>query len=735
MDKLLHLADFIGNNVIGQYADKILKYFGLNLPGYLLVPALLVFGALLAVFVAVPVIWYVLKMIFGLLTLLMMGTVKGSGQSGRFATFMEIFKAFSIPSRFSYFLFNYIAMPLTILIIIFASILSWHFFVNNSSGIPVALKNKPFLAFVLIGSCISGVLFRRIKNYKDTKKVIQPFPLGRYKFLNVYLTGGKRKSFIRGNVKEQRQEHVLMIGPTGSGKTSCYFIPPLIEDAFGYASSIFVEVKASSQENVFDVVAPVWNAQGKKVLLFDPWSNGPTLHFNPLLGLKPDFNDDETVRTSKLLVNALYETAWAEQRRRPGEDIHFVRQEWDLLRPLMILTQFKPVGMRNFTAIREVVGGTVADVCAFINSTVSFSSREIASDIRREFSWFTEEKNMRVDRKAEILTSIKAILDVYASPNVRACTMDNNIDLDIVMKEPSLLCLKAPLNERGASTIPSMIVRMLMLKAYDKSKYGAGEDFKLWFYLDELASLALSDLPKFVQTARSAGVGVVAGVQAKGDLLAVTDPRMGNLGIDAILPNFKTKILFPGLDFDTARYFSQSFGKKEVTVQSGQRHVTEPISFRYNKQKKDAPLVTEDALQYMDNKFQTAKNLALIYNTDIRPFFVKTRPWYKTRKYKKIVEQTAGKKPIIYAPVLKNISFESPTVPAYSTYSKDSSSKAGADIKDYIHGGGVASQPMFAPEDANLERISSDILQSGSSTCLKKTKDKDGKPSLADELS
>ena len=719
MDRLFKFADFLEKSAPGGLANRILEYFGLDLPPFVIVPALIVFTVLFLVYVFVPLIKVLFALFSALVSFILYSRVKGSGLTGRFATFWEIWRQFTIASRPSYFLLNFFILPASMVFFTLSAIIGLGYMRNGVMDLDL-FRNMPLIAVIAAASWVAGIFLFRRRSYSKIMSEAQPFPLGKYKLMDINLIGGVRKSLLKGTVKDQRQEHVLMIGPTGSGKTTCFFVPPIINDAFGYASSVFIEVKSASQDNIFDIVAPVWNRQGKKVMIFDPWSGGPTLHFNPLLLLKPDFKDVTTVNLSKLFVSALYETAWAEQGRRPGVDTHFIQQEHDLIRPLMILMQFKPMNMRNFAAIREIVSGTVDDVSSFIKSVVSFSSKEIAEDIRKELSWFTSEENMRRDRKAEILTSIRSILDVYSSPNIRACTTDHNLDLDLIFKEPCLLCLRAPLNEKGASTIPSMIVRLLMMKSYNKQIYGAGDDFKVWFYMDELASLAISSLPRFVQTARSAGVGIIAGIQAKSDLLSVVDPRMGALGIDSIIPNFKTQIIFPGIDLDTAKYFSQFLGKKEVVTQSAQRHVFDLISFRYSQQAQQVPLASEASLTYMDDKFmRTKKNVALVKSAHVRPFFVKTIPWYTKRKYKKWAN--AGK-PEIYMPELQGVIFQSPDIPRYQTHDEKATSKKPGLNERLMQDMSVEPKPCFEPNDAPIERSDRNIPDGAGQKRVEKAK-------------
>lgn len=618
-------------------------------------------------------------------------STKGTGANARFATFLVVFKEYSIPSRFSTILFSYIsglAFPLVILV-----------------TLGVRINNYLFLA---IGVAL-GTLIRSWKGrYSEIRKNAQPFPLGSYKMLKVYLIGGYKLSYLRGKVKERRENHMIVLGPTGSGKTTKYFIPGILEDAHNNCSAIVVEAKASAQEDMFKLIAPTWAAAGKKVVLYDPWGGGG-VSFNPLLGLKASFDDPVTRDTIEEIVDAIYRTYEAEKGSPSGDAAYYGDQEKGLLKGLLTISLFKPEGQRNLAAIYEVVNGTLENVIGYINSTINIknSGQNIASEIRKNLLWFTDMDNGRPELKASTLRGLAGKLAVFSHPRVRDHVINDELDLDIIFKEPTLFCIKSPLKVPGASTISSIIVRLLMTRVPDKLSYGGGENFKVYFYLDELQSLCIPKFDQFTKTARSSGTGIIAAVQDRTDLAEIIRAKLGINSVDGLLANFRTQILLPGLQHETTKHFSDSFGKREFRARRTIRSTQSPIDFSYTNTREEKLLLTPDNIRYM------RENESIIVDSNIRPFFVKTVPWYKSWRYKSMIKANANQQVEIYKKNGTVVCYESPMPSTYNLTDVKKVMKEKA-FEDLVRGESALNAP-FAPTNREYDggetggRPSSDV--------------------------
>lgn len=594
---------------------------------------------------AVPLTGVLIRAIFHIWMVVTRIVTKGTGANARFATFMEVFRGYTIPSRFSTVTFSYTAG--FALVLLFAILLG------------IRMNGLLFLAISLGAG--TGILMLK-GNYGKIRSRTQPYPLGMYgHMLKLYLTGGYRLSFIRGDTKEQRDSHTIILGPTGSGKTTKYFIPGILEDAGNNCSVIFVEAKASAQEDMFSLVAPSWAAAGKKVILYDPWGDN-SVSFNPLLGLKASFEDPVTRDTVEEVVDAIYRTYEAEKGSPSGDAAYYADQEKSLLKGLITICLYMPEGQRNLAAVYEVVNGTLESVVKYIHSAMSpkLGGPGMAEAIRKNLSWFTDMENGRSDLKASTLRGLAGKLAVFSHPRVRDRVINDELDLDIIFKEPTLFCIKSPLKVPGASTISSIIVRLLISRVPDKLAYGGGKNFKVYFYLDELQSLCIPKFDQFTKTARSSGTGIIAAVQDRTDIAEIIRAKLGINSVDGLLANFKTQVLLPGLQHGTTKHFSDSFGKREFRARRTIRSTQSPIDFSYTNTREEKLLLTPDNIRYMP------EDRGIVVDSNNRPFFVQTVPWYRSSRYRSMIKANAGRQVEIYKKNGIAVSYESPPAPTYN---------------------------------------------------------------------
>jgi type IV secretory pathway TraG/TraD family ATPase VirD4 len=205
--------------------------------------------------------------------------------TGRFSTSFEINQYYRIPGQ----LLFYSTRVGVIFLAMFAGLVITH----SLTVIGVLIAAVPLFISIELLERHTDFL-----NFEKLSRSLKAIPLGWVGNKQVGVIGGTYWSlFKRKRIRaKQRQEHVLIVGPTGTGKTTTFFIPALIEDAHSNDSCFVIDIK--DNEDLVDIVGPEWNKTGKKVICFDPWKKEERLSFNPLFYLEPDLDDPETYYTT-----------------------------------------------------------------------------------------------------------------------------------------------------------------------------------------------------------------------------------------------------------------------------------------------------------------------------------------------------------------------------------------------------------------------------------------------------
>ncbi len=338
--------------------------------------------------------------------------------------------------------------------------------------------------------------------------------------------------------------HTMIGAPTGEGKSSSLIIPPLLFDSDSIGSAVVPDAKSPE---LFNWVAGRWLKNGKRVFLFDPW-HPDTIAINPL----PNAEDNDLLTIVDVIMR--------EREEILKEDAFFKSRTKYLLFAILKLVQSFNDEYCNMASVYHIVQ-SVDTLKNFVDAAPDV--------IQKLFSDFDE---LYSETKVNALTSIREKMDVFMEANVRKAFSKSEFELNLLFreKEPCLLILGCPIDKKEPGTkIASLLVNLIVNLAFrerrlQKQAIQRGEQTytpnDLYLYLDELRNLKITALADLISIARETRTHVIDSVT---DIMFF---RYYKEDFSGLMGNHRTRIFMRGLDYDSAKYVSDSLGKHDVAT-------------------------------------------------------------------------------------------------------------------------------------------------------------------------
>jgi type IV secretory pathway TraG/TraD family ATPase VirD4 len=447
-----------------------------------------------------------------------------------------------------------------------------------------------------------------------------------------------------------RLTHILIQSGTGSGKTTGYVIPQLIEDAVSGQFNLFVVDRKSPE--LMMMLSAEWEKRGHKVLFLAPWSPELSVGFEPLFGADADDITAmvETIIGVNLDPNSTL-TYYRENERKILHEILRVAQRWGKC-------QGQTAGLNCNCAHTkdEHQSGEIAENCQcpcrrhyctlpaiakLINlgyRRVKAAIEEVAPEVNRmELAdlWLLRENEL-----AGTFGGLANKLRLFSDPAAAAVFSRKDFTLDDLVPGADIGCKDAPSRtlliigapqSHGASSdlLASLMTRLVINKLFHRRDQMASVG-KRWqdvvpliMVLDELGTYRVQTLESFLATARSGGAGVLAAIQNPRQLEAFYDAA----AVEALMTNFVTHIYLRGAHHQVAKELSEMIGTALVLERSssvmyaGSRFGGKNL--RFDKRYGEQPVKTIDDIIYMPT------DRALIMSRLERPFEVRQAPFFK----------------------------------------------------------------------------------------------------------
>lgn len=413
------------------------------------------------------------------------------------------------------------------------------------------LSSEPNMGRTL-GFITTGILFGYIVYLLFFKKETESNNLGSAKIGQV-----KNLSGLTGNdgmlLSKKVQlssnacfEHIAIIGPTGSGKSSTFFIPNLL-NLPPKASMVISDPKGE----LYQKTKAYNESIGRKCILFAPLEPQHSLKYNPL----EIANSVTEVReiAQNLLINGANAIALATGKASGGDS------EWtNMAVPLWTAALL----------FCKTEGGELGTINAALNLILDTDQKQLemifensTADVRAQYNIFKQAAGSE-KTASSIKTVLASNLQLFTDPSLASVTEKSEFHPYVLKDEPTAIYIMCP-ERRSSYASPFMSV--FYSQVINKIMEYKGNDLPIYMMLDEFANIGV--IPNFGQlaaTCRSRKLSLTVGIQGIEQL----HQNYGKENGDSILNNLKSKIFYPGLAPATAQVASQLCGFTTVATES-----------------------------------------------------------------------------------------------------------------------------------------------------------------------
>ncbi len=412
-------------------------------------------------------------------------------------------------------------------------------------------------------------------------------------------------------------EHVAIVGPTGCGKSTSFFIPNLLE-LNGKTSVVVSDPKSE----MHDLTKQYLINLGYNVMKLDPFN--ATIRYNPLLIAGDDTELKEIAQLVMINGNKSYEI---------GTGGHSGNTEWlSMSEPLLVASfifvkhkglkkdipeAMKIILYKNIEQLDKIFSEVPAAHQEFMMFAQSKEATKTMSSIK-----VTLANALKLFNDEKIKTFVETPFSKKIEDGKEIFTPQFNklFHPKVLRDRPTALFVCVP-ERKSLFAMPLMSVfySQLLNKCMD---FAEGNDYTpVLFMLDEFANIGtLPNFASIVATARSRKLGVSIGIQGMEQLKA----NYGEETAHNILNNLKAKVFYSGLTGTSAEYVSQLSGFTTIKSESVTKQENGE-SKSVSEQRRE--LITADEVR----RLHEDKVLIIAHNKNV--VMDEANSWFKQKRY------------------------------------------------------------------------------------------------------
>lgn len=405
--------------------------------------------------------------------------------------------------------------------------------------------------------------------------------------------------------------HFLVVGPTGSGKTSQSLIPMSFRDLENKDMGVVVlEPKGDFADQVYAYA----KLRGRKnVVYFNPiLDNCP--YYNPLRG---DLNDViENITTAFGALDTDSKAYFQNMNRNLlVSGITVIKSVYGDNATLVQLNNL----FTNYEQAKRMLDAyknnrnikTTAEI-EHRNEIVNWFENDYMTGMaggnkadKKTMPTKTFENSSGIRTQLTNLISNDYLRRVLNPPNTEELRPDEYIDFDRVLENGEVLCM---CSAQGVLRDLGQTLGMFLIQSFEASvfKRPGNENTRKGciFYVDEFQKYANKGYNDLLTQGRSYRVSSVLATQSL-DGIAINSGSLGKVLKDVVATNCRNKIFYGDISVEDARYFSKLCGtkkvkKEKVTISRG-RSIFSKYDIgdqreSYNSEEVDKPIFTESEI-------------------------------------------------------------------------------------------------------------------------------------------
>lgn len=349
--------------------------------------------------------------------------------------------------------------------------------------------------------------------------------------------------------------HMLILGPTGSGKTSQTIIPMINQDMQNLDAGITVlEPKGDLAEKIYSMA----EHYGRKAVYFNPiLPNCP--YFNPLFGKEEDVI--ENMATTFKMLN-------------PDSPQFFLDMNETLIRNALKVLKRMYDNKATLTELNRLIHNSNGMGRKLVTqfSRLNVDSAEMAKENADIASWFlneyfnekskTYEHCSGLRSQVHKITSNKYLRKVLNPPNG-----ENEVDFDKILEEGGVIAISTA---QGSLRDLGRFLGYFLILQFQSSVFRrpGNENTRRphFLYIDEFQVYSNPGFADMLTQGRSYRVASHLATQNRA-LIGMGSGQEGKDFIELVSTNARNIVIYPGGNYQDAKYYSDQFGeiiKKEV---------------------------------------------------------------------------------------------------------------------------------------------------------------------------